>query len=186
VTGPQPSTYSEPSIAGGGQGHLQVTHSADLLLWLTGLQPREVSAFMENVDLKVDVCDAIGVRFDGGAIGTVASTGGIPASQAGHGQHELRLYGSRGYAVVDAAAGSCGIFYNDGSVQELDGVSADRRYPHETTSRHLVDLVVGAVAAEDNRSPGETGLRTVELLEAAYRSAAERRIVSVDELYTGD
>ena len=29
---------------------------------------------------------------------------------------------------------------------------------------------------------GEIGARTVELLEAAYRSAAERRIVSVEEL----
>jgi predicted dehydrogenase len=184
VTGPQPTTYSEPSIAGGGQGYLQVTHSADLLLWLTNLEPREVTALMGNFELNVDLCDAISVRFEGGTIGTVASTGGIPASQAGHGQHELRLYGSRAYAIVDCTAGSCRIFYNDGSVEDFDEVPADRRYPQEATSRHLVDLVLGAVPAEDNMSPGDTALRTVELLEAAYRSASERRIVSVDELYT--
>ncbi|MCL5275104.1 MAG: Gfo/Idh/MocA family oxidoreductase, partial [Chloroflexi bacterium] len=38
VTGPSPSTYSDPGVAGGGQGYLQVTHSAALLLWLTGLK----------------------------------------------------------------------------------------------------------------------------------------------------
>ena len=40
VTGPLPTTYSEPAVAGGGQGHLQVTHSAALTLWLTDLRPR--------------------------------------------------------------------------------------------------------------------------------------------------
>ena len=83
-------------------------------------------------------------------------------------------------------AGSCSIFYNDGSIETFDDVPADRRYPLEATSRHLVDLVMGVVPAASNASTGEIGARTVELLEAAYRSAAERRIVSVDELYGGD
>ncbi len=180
VTGPQPNTYSDPAVAGGGQGHLQVTHSAALLLWLTDLRPREVAAFMEGFDLRVDLCDAISARFEGGAVGTLASTGAIPASQSAHQQLELRLYGSEGYALLDAMAGTCSIFYNDGKIDRLDDVPADGRYPQETTSRHLVDLVLEPETV--NRSPGEIGARTVELLEAAYRSAAERRVITVDEL----
>ena len=180
VTGPQPSTYSDPSIAGGGQGHLQVTHSAALLLWLTDLRPREVAAFLEGFDLQVDVCDAISVRFDGGAVGTIASTGAIPTTQQAHSQLETRIYGSDGYAWLDAMAGTCSIFFNDGGVEMLDEVPAEGRYPMATTSRHLVDLILGHETT--NRSPAEIGARTVELLEAAYRSAAERRIVSIDEL----
>src|SRR5438874_2606079 len=61
VTGPQPNTYSEPSVAGGGHAHLQVTHSAALLLWLTDLKPREVVAFMEAFELHVDLGDAFAV-----------------------------------------------------------------------------------------------------------------------------
>src|SRR5207247_1087549 len=68
-------------------------------------------------------------------------------------------------------------------VEAFDEVPADRRYPLESTSRHLVDLVLGGVPAASNVSPGEIGARTVELLEAAYRSAAERRLVSIAELY---
>src|SRR5262249_51223583 len=68
VTGPQPNTYSDPAIAGGGQGQLQMTHSAALLLWLTDLRPRHVAAFMENFDVRVDLCDAVSVRFEGGAV----------------------------------------------------------------------------------------------------------------------
>jgi predicted dehydrogenase len=180
VTGPQPTTYSDPTIAGGGQGHLQLTHSAALVLWLTDLQPREVAAFVEGFDLSVDLCDAISVRFDGGAIGTLASTGGISTAQQPHSQLEVRLYGSNGYAWLDPMAGTCSIFYNDGAVERLDEVPAEGRYPMETTSRHLVDLILEPEAT--NRSPGEIGARTVQLLEAAYRSAAERRIVNIDEL----
>jgi predicted dehydrogenase len=180
VTGPQPATYSEPAIAGGGHGHLQITHSAALLLWLADLRPHEVFAFMENCGLAVDVCDAISVRFSGGAIGTLSGTGGIPTSQQAHSQLELRLYGSEGYAWLDPMAGACSVFYNDGRMEVLAPVPAERRYPMDTTSQHLVDLILGLETT--NLSPGEIGARTVELLEAAYRSAREGRIVSVDEL----
>jgi len=180
VTGPQATTYSDPKISGGGQGHLQVTHSAALTLWLTHLQPASVAAFMERFDLQVDLCDAISVRFNSGAVGTMASTGGIPAAQAGHQQLELRLYGSDGYALVDPMAGACSIYFNDGSIERLDDTPAERLYPSEATSRHLVDLILGREPT--NRSPGEIGARTVELLEAAYRSAAERRVVRIEEL----
>src|SRR6266700_3862467 len=142
VTGPLPTTYSEPSVAGGGQGHLQVTHSAALLLWLTDLQPLEVAAFMHSFGLKVDRCDAISVHFAGGAVGTLASTGGITAPQSTNQQLELRLYASAGYVLLDAMAGTCNIYYNDGSIERLDEVSADRLYPQEATSRHLVDLIL--------------------------------------------
>ena len=181
VTGPLPTTYSEPAIAGGGQAQLQVTHSAALLLWLTDLQPREVAAFMADMDVKVDLCDAISVRFDGGAVGTLASTGGIPASQTAHQQLEYRIYGSQGYALLDPMAGRCNIYYENGSVEVLDEVPSASRYPHYATSRHLVDLVLGD-GQVPNLSSGDLGVRVVELLEAAYRSVAEQRIVSVREL----
>lgn len=179
VTGPLANTYSDPHIAGGGQGHLQVTHAAALLLWLTGLHATEVAAFMERFDVQVDLCDAISVRFEGGTVGTLASTGGIPAQQSGHQQLEYRIYGSEGYALLDAMAGTCTIHHNDGTVETLDPTPPDATYPREATSRHLVDLLLGRV---ENQSDGEIGLRTVELLEAAYRSADEGRIVRVSEL----
>jgi predicted dehydrogenase len=180
VTGPQPTTYSEPSVAGGGHGHLQVTHSAALLLWLTDLRPRQVAAFVANFGLAVDLCDAISVRFEGGTVGTLSGTGGIPTPQQAHSQLEVRIYGSEGYAWVDPMAGTCAIFYKDGSVETLADVPAEGRYPMDTTSQHLVDLVLDPEST--NRSPGEIGARTVELLEAAYRSAAEGRVVDIGEL----
>lgn len=179
VTGPGAATYSDPSVAGGGQGQTQVTHAAALLFWLTGLRPVEVAAAMENFGLQVDLCDALCVRFEGGAVGTLASTGGIPTAQAGNQQLEYRIYGSAGYALLDAMAGTCAIFTDDGAVERFEAVPAEDRYLKETTARHLVDVLLGRA---DNRSPGDLGMRVVELLEAAYRSAAERRFVRINEL----
>src|SRR5262249_59288886 len=76
---PRSETYSEPALAGGGQGQTQVTHSAALLFWLTGLRPRRVAAFCESFELEVDLVDAVTVRFDGGALGTIVPTRGRPS-----------------------------------------------------------------------------------------------------------
>ncbi len=63
VTAPGQSTYSDPKISGGGQAHLQVTHSAGLIFYLAPmLRAQTVTAFMNNLDVKVDVVDAIAVR----------------------------------------------------------------------------------------------------------------------------
>lgn len=180
VTGPRSTTYSDPSQAGGGQGHLQVTHSAALLLWLTGLQPEAVAAFMANFDVRVDLCDAISVRFAEGAVGTLASTGGIPTAQSANQQLEYRFYGSEGYALLDAMAGSCTIHYNDGRSETLPTTPPDQRYNQGVTSRHLADLLDGRTG--ENLSDSTIGVRTVELLDAAYRSAGSGAVVRVAEL----
>ena len=181
VTGPTAATYSEPAVAGGGQGQLQVTHSAALLFWLTGLKPVSVSAFMETFDLKVDLCDAINVRFDTGAIGTLASTGAVAAAQSGNQRLDYHIFGTQGYASLEVLDGNRAIYPNTGNVERLDHVPPAQRYPQEATSRHLVDLLLGT--AHNNISPAEYGVSSVELLEAAYRSAQEGRVIQVDELY---
>ncbi len=180
VTGPLANSYSDPQVAGGGQGHLQVTHAAALLLWLTGLAATEVAAFMERFDVQVDLCDAISVRFAGGTVGTIASTGGIPARQSGHQQLEYRIYGSEGYALLDPMSGSCTLHYQDGTSEALSVTPEADRYPREATSRHLVDLLLGKTT--ENRADGTVGLRVVELLEAAYQSAGSGQIARVAEL----
>ena len=58
-------TYGDPSLSGGGQAIVQITHSAALLLFMTGLKPVDVFAFMENKDLRVDLVDALTLRFEG-------------------------------------------------------------------------------------------------------------------------
>jgi predicted dehydrogenase len=165
--GPQDETYSDPAIAGGGQGQTQVTHSAALLFWLTGLRPERVAAFTESFELRVDLCDAAAVRFEGGATGTVASTGSIPM---GHPEAlEYRLFGTDGYVSFDVMQGRAAFHGAAGAVDELPELPLEDRYPHWAPSANLVDVVLGRGA---NESPAEIGQLTVEFLDAMYRSSA--------------
>ena len=48
VVGPG-NVYNDPARSGQGQGHLQITHSAGLMFYLTGLKPDRVTALMANL-----------------------------------------------------------------------------------------------------------------------------------------
>ncbi len=169
VTGPG-RNYSDPNISGGGQGHLQVTHSAGTLFFITGLQAERVSAFMGNWDVAVDVVDAISARFapahGQAAVGTFGSTGNI--GQGDGGQLETGVYCERGYLRLDQSQGTLSVRRHDGREERWD-LAAENRYPRFATSQNLVDVILGR---GENGSPGTVGARVVELLEAAYVSAA--------------
>ena len=167
VTGPDERTYSDPAIAGGGQGQLQVTHAAGLALWLTGLVPEEVSAWMARGDVEVDLIDAINIRFQGGALGTLASTGNV--GPAGRELLEYRIYGTNGAVVADFIGGTAYIQDGDGVIERLPDAAGDEIYPLYRPAQHLGALVRGE---EENQAPGALGALVVSFLDAAYRSAA--------------
>lgn len=164
---PRNETYSDPALSGGGQGQAQVTHSAALVFWLTGLRPRRVAAFCESFDLAVDLVDAVTVRFDGGAIGTISSTGDRPA---GHDDLlDLQIGGTDGMVAFDVLAGRATVSRPHGRRDELEPLPVAERYPHWGPANNLVDVVLGR---GENQSPAEIGCLTVEFLDAMYRSAA--------------
>ncbi len=175
VTGPGEQTYSNPELAGGGQGHLQVTHLAGLMFWVTGLRPVEVFAFMEKFDLQVDLVDAIAIRFDNGAVGTLASYGGTAPGQRQ--DHEIRIYGTQGSIILTPIPGTLSIHYADGSIQEFPDLSPQESYPESATSGNFVDMIVSGA---DTAAPGTLGAITVDLLDAAYRSAASGEKVVIE------
>jgi predicted dehydrogenase len=164
--GPENGTYSDPQIAGGGQGQTQLTHSAALLFWLTGLRPVNVAAFFESFELEVDLCEAVAVQFEGGAIGTIGSTGSIPV---GHTEAlEYRLFGETGYVRFDVMQGVVAFHSVDGTVEEFPSLELSDRYPYHAPARNLVAVILGR---QENESPAEIGQLTVEFLDAMYRSA---------------
>jgi predicted dehydrogenase len=166
VTGPSANTYSDKKVAGGGQGHLQITHSAGLLFWVTGLRAAKVSAFMANFDVPVDLVDAISVRFESGALGTFGSTGNIPLGDSD--RHDLAIYCTNGYILLDMRAGTLTVRRQNGAVETLGPLPQDDRYPRFATANNLVDVILGK---DVNHSPAGVAARCVEFLDAAYRSA---------------
>ena len=165
-------TIGDPAVSGGGQAIVQITHSAALLLFMTGLVPVDVFAFMENKDLRVDLVDAMAVRFEGGCIGTIGSTGSTVRTQEE--LLEYRLYGTGGHILLDLAASDLRLYRADGSSEHNPpGPASGARsyteaYPEDAPVNNLVDIIMGR---DENRSPPQLGAAVVGLLEGAYISA---------------
>lgn len=157
------TVYSQPSLSGGGQGHLQVTHAGGLLFFITGLRAASVLGRMQNHGLSVDLVDVMVVEFEGGALGTVASTGNTYIMKL-----DLQIHCEYGAIDLDMVARTL-TMHGPGDTHETLGPEADDRNHRFDPLYTLVDAILGRA---DNHSPGDIGWRTVEMLDAAYRSAA--------------
>jgi predicted dehydrogenase len=173
---PGKDTYSDPN-RGGGQLLTQVTHSASLLFYLSGLVPVSVHAFTDTYDTRVDVWDAVNFRTANGAVGSVASTGTVALTQQT--VEEIRIFGSNGHAAIDTTRGTLTVFFNDGTIREETPLAAGERYPLQKTSQHLVDVILGRAGVLVS---GDLGRLTVEFLAAARASAQTGQIVSMPTL----
>ncbi len=171
VNAPSASTYSDPALSGGGQGQTQITHAAALMLWLTGLRPCGVSAFSSNFELTIDLADGVAVRFDGGAIGVLSSTGAV---LPGHDEIvRFEIFGRDGHVLFDVNRGTASI-HVAGKTVNLPELPHEQRNPEHAPAHNLIDVVLGRAG---NGSSGEIGLGAVEFVAAMYRSAREGRIV---------
>jgi predicted dehydrogenase len=178
---PQLETWAEPEKSGGGYGQAQLTHALGVALWLTDLRGRAVFALMSSpVPAKVELHDAIALRFANGAIGTIAGASGHVGAAGGRHAVDIRAVGSRGQLHLDLRDGILRRYRgpDDDIAVPLapDAGAYDCRGPVEA----LVDAGLGRHFA--NNSPAELGARTVEILEAAYRSALSGSIEPVTTL----
>jgi predicted dehydrogenase len=181
VTGPG-TVYSDPKRSGGGQGHLQVTHSAGTMFFVTDLKADRVTSFMQNFDLNVDLVDAIAVRFKpvGGyaPVGVVGSTGNVVKGDSS--ELELQVYFEQGRLVLNQHEGTLLVRKSDGTERNFRPLAPEDRYPTYAPSANLVSLILGK---GKNESPVEAGVRTVELLDAAYRSSeADGQPINIADL----
>jgi predicted dehydrogenase len=160
-----------------------VTHALGIALSLApGLRGRSAFAFMSSpLDAPVELHDAISVRFANGAIGSIA--GGSEHHGPDNERHkvEVRLIGSKGnfHLCLDREL----VWRYRGPTDNvmLPVEPGDGMYDCIGPVNALVAFAKGDAGAV-NRSPGELGARTVEILEAAYRSAASGQVADVATL----
>jgi predicted dehydrogenase len=137
-----------------------------------------VFAVMKAVlDAPVEHHDAAVITYDNGSIGTMA--GGSCHLGAGDNRHQLefRAIGSDGQLMIDLERDEFWLWRSDGfevgPKLEPEALLYDCDGPPNT----LVDLALGKDVV--NCSPGELGARTVEIIDAAYRSATSGQMESV-------
>jgi predicted dehydrogenase len=174
---PEPQTWADPQVAGGGYGHAQLSHSTGMLCWLSGLEPESVYALMTAPAARVDLYDAISVRFAGGAIGTVSGAGTVPPAGNAQFQVDLRIFGSEGMLLLDCERARLELRRHDGRCERLELAPDAGVYTCDGPPNNFVDLILGKTTV--NGSPGEAAMRSVLLLDAAYRSAASGQVEKV-------
>lgn len=178
-TTPESRTWTDPSLSGGGYAMAQLTHALGAALWLTGLRGAEAFAFMSApYGARVELHDAVAMRFVGGAIGTM--DGGSAHVNAGGNKHqlELRVIGSEGQFHLDLEREALWLFRApDTNVRPPLEPNAGL-YDCVGPPHALVDLALGEEV--QNCSPGWLGARTVEILDACYRSARSGAVATVE------
>ncbi len=166
---PNQGTYSDPEMTGGGQGQSQLSHCIALMLWLTGLRASQVFAYMSAPGARVDLYDAMSVKFESGAIGTISGAGTVPTAKPKQ-QLDVRIYGSDGVLFLDLHREWLETIRNNGQPQDVPVKPDDGLYSCVGPPNRLVDLILGRETL--NLSPGEVAARATDILDAAYRSAA--------------
>jgi len=162
------STWADPRLAQGGFGHGQLSHSTALLFWLTGLRAESVAAKLSNASARVDLYEAISVRFEGGAVGAISGAGTLPPGTPGTYELDFRIFGEDGSVHIDFARCHISLHTHKGRHTTIPLKPSDNVLQCDGPPHQFVELVLGLT--KQNNSPGEIAMRSVELLDAAYRS----------------
>ena len=172
---PESSTWADPEVAGGGYGLSQMPHSVALTFWLTGLQPKRVAALTTAPGSRVELYDALTVEFEGGVIGSFSGAGTIPSDRGF--QLDIRIFGTDGVLSLDFERARLQVLRNDGDHYESQLEAGAGAYACNGPPNNFVALIIGKT--DENITPGAVGMRAIEMMDAAYRSAATGRFADV-------
>lgn len=167
-------------LSGGGQLNDSGSHMVDILLHVTNLRPVRVAAFQQNLGLEVDVNMAINVEFEGGAMGSIAIVGQAPGI-GGHVYEDVTIAGDRGgiyYRTMGTEGGHPMLQFRLRGKTEPEADIPE--LPSGSDPDHaFIDVILGRA---ENEAPPLCGLRTIQLSEAAWRSAENGGVpVAVEE-----
>ena len=146
--------------SGGGQINDSGSHLLDIILWMTGLTVADVSAFMDNMGTPVDINSAITMRFTNGAQGTISVVG-----DATIWHEDITIWCEKGVFLY--RDGTLEFAGEDGKKQKIEADMLPETNPIDE------DFVRAVRGEKPPAAPPLCGLRTIELTEAAWKSAAQ-------------
>ena len=173
---PRHGSYNDPAIAGGGQIYCQVSHAAAYLTFLTGLRPAEVFARFDRDGSPNDIYNALTVTLENGALVSLASTGATPLAER---NYEVRIFGSKAILQLELWRGTMTLIDFADKRTEFPPLAENEIYPAQSPALNFMDAILGQAP---NGSPGDLGLASMEIIEAACASATNGQNVSIRKL----
>jgi predicted dehydrogenase len=155
--------------AGGGVLIMNLSHSIDLVRYITGVEAEVVVARTQvgGPTAEVEEAVAVTVRYANGALGSLFATAALRGSEP---RSELRLWGSDGHIAVEPDPRVY-------TLRALDGLRTNRWQtfgPAQTTNIRAIYFSRLATAIDAGNPPdvtAEDGLAVQAFIEAAYRSS---------------
>ena len=148
--------------SGGGQLNDSGSHLVDIVMWVSGMKVTEVCSFQENFKKEVDINSTVAMRFENGALGSLSVIGNAPSWYEDH-----TIVGSKGAFYLRQQAEGGDVLIQ----QDAIGKRIKFKLPKSSNNpdANFVDCMLGKAVPE---TPPQCGLRTIEVTEAAWRSAA--------------
>ncbi|HOJ34221.1 MAG TPA: Gfo/Idh/MocA family oxidoreductase [Candidatus Hydrogenedentes bacterium] len=153
------------ALSGGGQLNDSGSHLVDIVMWVTGMKVQEVFAKSENFGTEVDINSTLAMRFENGALGSMSIIGNAPAWYEDH-----SIVGSKGAFYLRQGLGLI--------QQDAVGRPVKIKLP-KYTKNHDSNFIDSILGKDVPQTPPECGLRTIEVTEAAWKSAKTGKSVRV-------
>lgn len=175
------SWFTDPELAGGGALVDHVVHCADLIDALTGgMRAATVYAAANSIlhsdkGVQVETGGLVTVTYENGLIATIDCSWSQPDTAATWGGVTLKVTGTRGSAEVEPFAERVAGVGLEGDIHLGYATDVDALMLDEFLGavRASGSAVAGTAPAVQPQPDGHVGLRTLEIVDAARRSARE-------------
>lgn len=164
---PDPGSYSDPSVCGGGFVFNQLSHALAWFYEITGEIPTGVSAQLRTEGAPVDLFASLLVRLKDGGLLTVSGVGDPPRNYR---PFEIRLFHDRCAVALELWKGQAAWFEGSDTPDIWSELSEEERYPKAAPVNTLVDLILNG---GENPAPALSSVRAVETITAALLSAGQ-------------
>ncbi|KKI92487.1 dehydrogenase [Bacillus sp. SA1-12] len=169
--------FIEKELSGGGAATDHIVHVMDLIRWILNDEVKHVYAELDTKFYSIDVedCGIVTLELESGVIATIDPSWSRPKTFPAWGDVLLEFVGTKGTLSVDAFK-QHSTYYNDmeKKIQHLSWA--------DDMDQGLIADFLQCVRKNGNPSiTGEDGLRTLEVVKAAYESDRLKKVVSLNK-----
>ncbi|OAS82506.1 Gfo/Idh/MocA family protein [Metabacillus litoralis] len=170
--------FIEKELSGGGAATDHIVHVMDLIRWILNDEVKNVYAELDTRFYSIDVedCGIVTLELESGVIVSIDPSWSRPKTFPTWGDVLLEFVGTKGTLSVDAFK-QHSTYYNDseGKVQHLSWA--------DDMDKGLIDDFLQCIRIKGSPSiTGEDGLRTLEVVKAAYESDKLKKVISLNRI----
>lgn len=167
--------FVEKELSGGGSATDHIVHLLDVLRWIFRDEAHRVHAEYDTRfhDINVEDSGIVQIEMESGKVVSIDPSWSRPDTFPTWATVTMKFIGTEGSLYVNAFKQKS-VYYND-----RDGKVEDQPWTDDMNESLIHDFIDCVQTGRKPFISGEDGLRTLEVVKAAYQSDDEKRTVSV-------